>query len=160
MGFSLFRPRNSTPRQMRLRTLDLFADLAPAEIAIVDGLLHERSYLKDEVIFDAGDEGQALYIVVAGEVLICAQGEPESGRIAVLGPGSFFGELALLDGGPRSAQARAAAACELTVFFRADFMSLLETDTGIASKVTRQLARHIGTRMRSMVLAAGAYQHM
>lgn len=160
MVLNPFRRKNATSRQERLATVSLLVDLSPSELAIVDDLLHERAYLKDEVIFDAGEEGQAIYIVLAGEVLICRQGEPERGRIAVLGAGMFFGELALLDDGVRSAQARAATACELIVFFRADFMTLLDTHARIASKIARQLARHVGARMREMALAAGAHQHL
>jgi hypothetical protein len=50
--------------------LSLFVNLTPAELRIVDGLLHERSYLEGEVIFDEGEEGQAIYIIASGEVLI------------------------------------------------------------------------------------------
>jgi len=144
----------------KLHALSLFVNLLPAELAIVDDMLHERHYLKDEVIFDEGEEGKALYIVLDGEVLVCRQGEPESGRIATLGAGTFFGELALLDDMPRSAQVRAATDCDLIVFFRDDFVSLLDTHSRIASKLARQLARHIGARMRELALNAGAHQHL
>ena len=143
-----------------LHALSLFVNLLPAELAIVDDMLHERHYLKDEVIFDEGEEGKALYIVLDGEVLVCRQGEPESGRIATLGAGTFFGELALLDDMPRSAQVRASTDCDLIVFFRDDFVSLLDTHSRIASKLARQLARHIGARMRELALNAGAHQHL
>ncbi len=160
MIFNPFRRRNSTPRMEKLHALSLFVNLLPAELAIVDDMLHERHYLKDEVIFDEGEEGKALYIVLDGEVLVCRQGEPESGRIATLGAGTFFGELALLDDMPRSAQVRAATDCDLIVFFRDDFVSLLDTHSRIASKLARQLARHIGARMRELALNAGAHQHL
>jgi CRP/FNR family cyclic AMP-dependent transcriptional regulator len=157
---NLFRPRKTTPRLERLRNLSLFVNLTPGELQIVDGLLHERNYLEGEVIFDEGEEGQAIYIVAAGDVLICRQGQGEAGRMAQLGPGTFFGELALLDNSPRSAQARAATACQLIVFFRDDFVGLLDTHARIASKISRELARHLGARMRDMALATGAYQHL
>ena len=180
---NLFRPRKTTPRLERLHNLSLFVNLTPGELQIVDGLLHERDYLEGEVIFDEGEEGQAIYIVASGEVLICRQGQSEagrvaqpgvnepavsrprrrqedSGRVAQLGPGTFFGELALLDNSPRSAQARAATACQLIVFFRDDFVGLLDTHVRIASKISRELARHLGARMRALALAAGAYQHL
>ena len=180
---NLFRPRKTTPRLERLRNLGLFVNLTPAELQIVDGLLHEREYLAGEVIFDEGEEGQAIYIVASGEVLICRQeqgapgseaqldlNEPpafhprrrqgDTGRLAQLGPGTFFGELALLDNSPRSAQARAATGCQLIVFFRDDFVGLLDTHARIASKISRELARHLGARMREMALAAGGHQHL
>lgn len=156
-----FRVRKNSPRVRQLHALSVFADLSPAELAIVDGLLHEREYLKDEVIFDAGDDGQAIYFVLEGKVIICRQGEPVSGRLATLGPGTFFGDLALLDNSPRTAQARTAETARLAVFFRADFIGLMETHALIASKISLQLARSMGRRLRDAVRGVPAtHQHL
>ncbi len=152
----LFSKDEDSPRIRQLRALSLFSTLSPRELKTVDGLLHERSFLKDEVIFDQGEEGQALYIVESGKVLICRQGQSADGRIAELSPGRLFGELALLDNSPRAAQARAAENCTLAVLFRADFLGLLETHAVIASKIALQLARHIGQRLRETVNAPGS----
>ena len=158
--FGLFQSRKNTPRTERLRALSLFVNLTRGELKIVDGLLHERQFLKDEVIFDKGDEGQAIYIIIDGSVLIWPQGKPVDGKIIELGPGTFFGDLALLDDSVRSAQARAAANSTLAVFFRADFMSLLKTHGLIASKISLQLARHIGRRLREQHNIANSGQHL
>lgn len=152
----LFSKDEDSPRLKQLRALSLFSTLSPRELKTVDGLLHERSFLQDEVIFDQGEEGQALYIIESGKVLICRQGMPTGGKIAELGPGRLFGELALLDNSPRAAQARAAENCTLAVLFRADFLGLLETHAVIASKISLQLARHIGQRLRETVTAPGS----
>lgn len=174
MILGLFRNHEFSPRLDRLRALSLFINLTPGELKIVDGLLHERDFVRDEVIFDEGDEGQAIYIIIDGHVLIRRQGRPEEGgavkarrlgdsadgRIAELGPGTFFGDLALLDNSPRGAQARAASNCTLAVFFRTDFMRLLETHALIASKISLQLARHIGQRLREANLGADGGQHL
>ena len=152
----LFNKDEDSPRIRQLRALSLFSTLSPRELKTVDGLLHERSFLKDEVIFDQGEEGQALYIIESGKVLICRQGQSADGRIAELSPGRLFGELALLDNSPRAAQARAAENCTLAVLFRADFLGLLETHAMIASKIALQLARHIGQRLRETVNAPGS----
>lgn len=145
-----FRTRTLSPRFERLRQLSLFGNLRPAELRIVEGLVHERDYLAGEVIFDEGEEGHALYIVASGEVMICRQGLGSAGALARLGPGYFFGELALLDDTPRSAQARAAVDCRLMVLFRDDFIGLLDTHARIASKISRDLARHLANRVRAM----------
>ena len=79
---AFFRGRNETPRLGTLRQLALFSTLSRLELRVVDGLLHERRYLKGEIIFDEGEEGQALHVVITGRVLICKQGEPETGRVA------------------------------------------------------------------------------
>jgi CRP-like cAMP-binding protein len=86
--------------------------------------------------------------VLSGKVLICRQGDPVKGRIAEVPAGLLFGELALLDGVPRSAQARASEDCVLASLSRADFTGLLETQAVIASKIAVQLARELGQKMR------------
>jgi len=145
LGFLKGRPEH--PRLSEIRQLHLFATLGPRELRIVDGLLHERRYLKDEIIFDEGEEGQALYIVLSGRVLICRPGEPDGGRIAEIPAGALFGELALLEGAPRTAQARAAEDCAVAALARADFSGLVETHGAIASKIALQLARDLGRKL-------------
>ncbi len=140
----------------QIRRLGLFATLQPTELRVINGLLHDRRYLKDEVIFDEGEDGQALYIVFAGKVLICRQGEPVTGHIADVAEGAMFGELALLDGSPRSAQARAAEDCLLAALSRADFTGLVETHAVIASKISLQLARALGQKLREHFIAMDA----
>ncbi|MGE5468873.1 MAG: cyclic nucleotide-binding domain-containing protein [Ignavibacteria bacterium] len=145
----------------RLRALSLFVGLTPRELAIVDGLLHERDFLKDEVVFDEGEDGQAIYIVLDGSVLICRQGDPEAGRLATVEAGNFFGDLALLENLPRAAQARAAENCRLAVFFRDDFLALMETHGVIASKISLQLARNMGRRLRDAAAGSTAvHRHL
>lgn len=147
--------RKETPRLGALRNLLLFSTLSRFELGVVDGLLHERRYMKGEIIFDEGEEAQALYAIIAGHVLICRQGEPETGRITEIDAGDVFGELALLENLPRAAQARAAEDCVLASLSRVDFESLLDTHAVIASKIALQLARHLGKQLRDQSTAAG-----
>ena len=70
-----------------------------------------------------------------------------TGRIAEIPTGALFGELALLDGAPRVAQARAAEDCVLAALSRADFTRLMETHGLIASKIALQLARDLGQKL-------------
>jgi CRP-like cAMP-binding protein len=121
-----------------LKALSLFADLSVRELKIVQGMLHEREYLAGEVIFDEGEQGYALYIVRTGRVLICRQGRPDN-AIAEIGPGGFFGELALLD---------------------SDFLSLLETETRLSNKILFQFARHLGRRLRGTVVGQSTGPHL
>jgi CRP/FNR family transcriptional regulator, cyclic AMP receptor protein len=144
---SFLKRQTEPPRIRQIRLLNLFATLNQRELRIIDGLLHDRHYLKDEVVFDHGEEGQALYVVLSGKVLICRQGEPVTGRIAEIPAGALFGELALLDGAPRVAQARAAEDSVLAALSRADFTRLMETHGWIASKIALQLARDLGQKL-------------
>jgi len=138
-------------RLSMLRKLSPFATLSRAELRVVDSLLHERHYLKGEIIFDEGEEGQALYAIISGRVLVCRQGAPDTGRIAELDAGIAFGELALLENAPRSAQTRAAQDCVLASLSRSDFESLLDTHAVVASKIALQLARQFGRQLRERV---------
>ena len=142
------------PRIGQIRQLGLFSTLKARELRVIDDLLQERQYLKDEIVFDEGEEGQTLYIVLSGTVLICRQGQPETGHIAEVPTGVLFGELALLDGAPRSAQARAAEDCVLASLSRADFKNLIDTNAVIASKIAYQLARELGQKLREGFLTA------
>lgn len=146
LGF--LQRKDEHARIKQIGQLGLFATLKARELRVIDDLLQERRYLKDEIVFDEGEEAQTLYIVLSGSILICRQGEPQAGRIAEVPQGALFGELALLDGAPRSAQARAAEDSVLASLSRADFTNLIETHAGIASKIAYQLARELGQKMR------------
>ena len=135
------------PRIAQIRQLGLFATLGRRELRVIDALLHERRYLKDEVIFDEGEAGHALYAVLSGRVLICRQGAPERGRIAEIPAGGLFGELALLESAPRTAQARALEDSVVAALARDDFHNLIETHGAIASKIALQLARDLGRKL-------------
>jgi CRP-like cAMP-binding protein len=146
--FGFLKSPPLSPRLQRLKSSALFGSLKPLELKIVDGLMHERRYLPGEIVFDEGEEGQALYLLMSGQVGISRANGGARQQVAVLGPGSFFGDLALLDNSPRNAQARALDECEFAVFFRADFLALMETDAVIGYKISLALARQIGTRLR------------
>ena len=148
MIFGFLKSQTLSPRQRRLQNTPLFGSLKPLEVKFVDGLMHERRYLPEEIVFDENEEGQALYLVMAGQVEISRVHDGSRRVVSALGPGGFFGDLALLDNSPRSARARAIDHCELAVFFRDDFLALMDTDAVIGYKISLALARHIGQRLR------------
>lgn len=149
MIFGFLKAPPLSPRLHRLKAAALFSSLSALELKIVDGLMHERRYLAGEIVFDEGEEGQALYLVMSGNVEISRlQGNAAPQVVAQLDAGSVFGDLALLDNSPRNAQARALDSSELAVFFRADFMGLMETDAVIGYKISMALARLSGQRLR------------
>jgi len=160
MTFKLPFTRPHSPNFEHLRSLSLFSDLTTAELAIVSRLLHERTYLAGEVIFDEGAVGQTMYFLLAGEVTICRQGRSESGQLAWLGPGEFFGELGLLEDSIRTAQARADTDCRLLALCRDDFNGLMNSHLRISHKIGRQLLLHLGQRLRELGLFVGAHRHL
>jgi len=153
----LFGPSNSgNPRLQMLKKVVLFQDLSTRDLIMVDSLMHARNYLADEVIFDEGEEGQGLFVVLSGRVKIAIPAEAD--RILIeLGPGAFFGEVALLDQSVRTAQARAVEDTQIVSLFRAEFYSLLKTHSAIASRISFQLAKVLAGRLRQAVLNNAAH---
>ena len=144
------------PRLKLLKNVVLFKDLSMSELAVIDQMFHARHYLTDEVIFDEGEEGQGLFVVLSGRVKITLPADVNTVLIE-LGPGAFFGEVALLDQSVRTAQARAIEDAEIVALFRTEFYSLLETHSGIASRISFQLARVLAARLRQAVLYSNAH---
>jgi len=130
----------------------LFTSLGRGELGIVESLMHTRQYQAGEIVFDEGDDGQALYVVRLGSIAIRTTTSRET-PVAILGPGDFFGEMALLDQSVRSAQAVAQTDCTLSALHRGDFERLLEAHSRIASRLALQLARRLGSRLRGMLEA-------
>jgi CRP-like cAMP-binding protein len=150
MFFGLPIPRN--PRLHQLQNVVLFKDLSMRDLEMVNNLLHERRYMTDEVIFDEGEEGQGLFVVLSGRVKIIRPGSSANEILLEFGAGTFFGEVALLDQSRRTAQARAVEDTLIVVLFRAEFYSLLETHSAIASRISFQLARVLAARLRQAII--------
>ncbi|MEJ5166943.1 MAG: cyclic nucleotide-binding domain-containing protein, partial [Thermoanaerobaculia bacterium] len=92
------------------KKMDLFHEkgLSPAEIRLLATFSQEENYESDSIIFKEGEVGDKLFIILDGQVRI-SKFIPGIGEeaLAILGRGEFFGEMALIDGSPRSADARA-----------------------------------------------------
>lgn len=134
-----------------LRSCALFRGMDDASLSAVDRLLRTRRFRRGEVIFHEGDPGDALLIVESGSVkILLASQEGDEAIIATLRPGDFFGELAVLDGEPRSATAQAIEPTVLVSLPRAPFLELLETQpalrmallAGLTAEL-RRLTRHV-----------------
>jgi CRP/FNR family transcriptional regulator, cyclic AMP receptor protein len=123
----------------------LFAGLDDATMDLVVGALRSRRFRRAEVIFHGGDPGDSLFVVSSGSVKIMVT--PEDGSepaiLAMIGPGGFFGELALLDGGARSATAVAVDAVETFVLRRPAFEGLVDEEPAIRRALLTALAAEI-----------------
>jgi CRP-like cAMP-binding protein len=147
---ALIDPAES-PQLATLHSISLFHQITRRDLRAISDYLHSRTYKKNEIIFDQGEEGQAIYFIIEGKVLICRQGQPLDGAIVILSVGECFGEMALLDNAPRMAQVRAYEDCTLDVMFREDFLKLSQTHPRIASKLYLRLARMMAERLRQSV---------
>ncbi|MGF1679460.1 MAG: Crp/Fnr family transcriptional regulator [Candidatus Methylacidiphilales bacterium] len=131
-----------------LHQVPLFSTLTHAELKRLEPILHERCYDAGEVVFEQGETGLGMYVVISGEIRISVRGAGGERDLARLTEGQFFGDLALLDGAERTATAVAQAPSRLIGFFRPEFMDLLETHRKVGTKLSLQLARMIGARLR------------
>ena len=124
-----------------LRNVSLFESLDQQELEALSDLTFTRSFGKDGVIILAEEEGDTLFILKKGQVKVSIVSE--EGReviLSLLGPGSVFGELSLLDGKPRSANVVATEDTDLLMLRRSDFIQLIYKTPQIATALLAELA--------------------
>ena len=127
-----------------LRTVPIFSELTDADIASLARLSSRRNYPKDTVVFFENEEGDFFFMIVTGRIKVTILGD--DGReviLSILGPGDFFGEMALLDNEPRSATAIAIEDSELLSLHRHDFQSVLADNRSIMAALIKILAGRI-----------------
>jgi CRP-like cAMP-binding protein len=121
-----------------LRSSELFAELADAELEKIARALKEVKFNENESIFQQGDPGDALYIVLSGRVRIATTDNLGRERVlAFYGPGEFFGDMAVLTGDPRSASASASTDVRVLQLRKADFDLLVSTNVGMMRGMMR-----------------------
>ena len=149
-----------------LRQVPLFESLDDDAARELCKLLETVDCKVDKVLFRAGDAGDAMYVIERGKVRICVQAtDGHELTLAELGRGDFFGEMALLEGQRRSANAVVAEEARLAVLSREHFLSFvmrgnpnvaLEMLTSLANRLRRtdELLRHSTTRNLNVEEAA------
>lgn len=128
----------------RLRQVPLFQQLGDPELERICLASREKSYPKNSVILFEDDPGDALFVVLSGQVKVVLIGE--EGReviLSILGDGDFFGEMALIDDQPRSAHVIAIQDSKLLVLRRDDFHRCLESSPRIALGLLRAMSRRL-----------------
>lgn len=123
----------------------LFRDLEPRVIEQVADLSRTVQLEPEQILFFKGDDGDALYGVLTGHIRISAS-EPDGKEVIfnIMGRGDVFGEIALLDGQPRTADAMAMDPTELFQIRRPDFVALLDTEP----RLTKHLLELVCERLR------------
>ena len=117
----------------------LFAGLNQREIARVASLVDELNVDPGHVMCREGKPGNEFFVIAAGRAEATLRGD----HLAYLGPGAFFGEMSLLDRGPRSATVTATTPMHLLVLDARSFLGLLAEHPGVARKVMRGLAERL-----------------
>ena len=128
------------------RRFPLFADLDERELSAIAAVAKSRRYGKDDVVFHADESGDVFCLIREGQVKITMI-SPEGKEIilSLLGPGDFFGEMALLDDEPRSATVVATESLDLVTIWRSDFLQILADNFDITKKVLAEISRRLRT---------------
>lgn len=122
----------------------LFAGLGPEALEAIARSLRIRRFRRGEVLFHEGDPGDALFIVASGAVKVVVPSEEgEEAILATLKRGDFLGELALLDGAPRSASAIALEATDALTLPRDQFRALADAEPAIRGALLEAMAREL-----------------
>ncbi len=136
--------RPSTVSTLLLKNVPLFSTLAENQLLLLSSVLQREQFSKNKLIVRAGDKTETLYVVLSGRIKV-AMGD-EHGKevvLAILRAGEYFGEMALLDGGSRSANVSALETCELLTLSKHEFHQCLENNFSMAMLVMRGLVKRL-----------------
>lgn len=132
-----------------LKCVDLFQDLDDAEIAALITKAKEERHEDKSFVFKEREMGDAMFVVLDGTVKITKMVAGNKFKTLVaMGVGEFFGEMALLDGNPRSASAVAHGTARVLRIGREEFSALMSENPYLGLKVVIRLARNLTERLR------------
>jgi len=123
----------------------MFEHLDPSELAQIVSIMQIVQMREGHAVFREGEPGDAWYVVSEGEVRVEKDGE----TVARFGPRSCFGEMAILDGGPRSASVLIDEDTRVFKFPRKEFLALLKANNLAAYKLVHQMALALVRRQRA-----------
>ncbi len=128
----------------------LFKSCSKEDIELVSGLFQERQVKSNATVFTENMQAEALYIIKEGSVRISIMaGEGEERALLTLGPGDFFGELALLMEEGRLVTARADTDASLLLLTRKEFQALTDLDPKAALRIAMAITRLLTMRIKA-----------
>jgi CRP-like cAMP-binding protein len=141
-------------RLLLLKKSPIFALVATDDLRLVAQALEEEDCFAGDRIFEIGEQGDRLYVIVSGRIGISLDADPDSGNyIAELGPGECFGEMNLLDDLPRSASARALEDTTLLTLEKTCLRTLLQSYPEIGIGMLRSLSLRVREANNRMLAA-------
>jgi sulfate permease, SulP family len=145
----LLRKAAAAPsRQLPLERLPLLSDFTADQIARLQPWLQPTAWSAGQIVFRTGDPGSALYLVTRGRASVHLRHDDGDIRLVTFAAGAVFGELALLDRGPRSATITADEHLEAYGLSDKSFAELCEQHPDIAIKLLTALGRELSVRIR------------
>jgi CRP-like cAMP-binding protein len=140
------RPRMGKRGVHLLAAVPLFSDLSSRHLKRIADLAEEVRFSAGDPIVQEGQPGGTFYVILEGEAKVTRKGR----KLNELYPGDFFGEVSLLDGGPRTATVSAETPIVAIRLFRKEFAKLISADPEIALKIVAELASRIRRTHRSV----------
>ena len=148
-------PKATFDKQAILRAHPLFGQLGADAISRLASYAHSKSAAAGTTIFERGDPGNSLFAVCSGTVKISNRStEGKDAVFNLIKAGEIFGEIALLDGHPRTADALAVTDCDLMVIDRRDFVPMVTQSPEIALKLIEILCarlRHTSEQVEDLM---------
>ena len=135
-----------------LKNIPVFHKLSRKELMEIEILLHERVYEKGEVVFEEGDQGHGIFIVLSGKLRATPCSELLKAAQLEFGSGELVGELSLFEEAPRTATILAVERTVTMALFHDDLFLLLTKNKSIGVKVLVEIARTLSRRARRLLL--------
>ena len=130
-----------------LDQVEIFHGLSDEELKALEGSSTTRAFPKNTVVIHENDPADSLFVIESGKVKVyCSDKNGKEFIMNTLGPGDYFGELALLDDSTRSASVRTVEKSEFRIVMKEDFSGVLEDHPGI----TQQLISNLAGRVRKL----------
>ena len=127
-----------------LNSINIFSELSDKECSTLQKFFKPRNYLKNSMIILEEEYGDLVFVVQSGTIKITrVNDEGKEVILALLGPGEIFGELAILDGEARSANALAQENCQLLAINKEDFLEILKNNFSVSYNLMCELAKRL-----------------
>ena len=128
----------------QLKKVPLFESLSDEELETVAQVVKLKSFPKNTILFSEGDESDSFYVICEGRVNVGINDE-EGKEIILsrLGPNEYFGEMALMDGEPRSAFVMTKDACKMMIISKSDFKKILFSKHEVMLNLLKELQRRL-----------------
>ena len=122
-----------------LQKIPLFADLEPKELEQLGGSFKERTFQAGDTVASEGESGAGFFVIESGEAVVKVGAE----EVRRLGPGDYFGDIALIDMGARTASIEAETTLDCYGLTFWDFRPLVESDARIAWPLLQAMAKRL-----------------
>jgi len=134
-----------------LASVPLFQGLSKRHLTQLGRRFYERSYKAGEAMVTQGKGGEGMFTIISGSAeAVIETADGTKTVVNTFGPANFFGEIAMLDDGPRTASVIATQETECLVLPRSDFIAVMQNDADMATEIAIALAKRLRRAVSAM----------